>query len=501
FMTPVPDDFLRYNGEVWQMDGKTFKDRGELGMYLMEQKGYGYNPSTGQFVCPYADQIARSAPLMFSPEEMDRSPYAKPVDPITRFQQQYPASELSLPEKPIILTPGSFSGFQDPVNELARRLDPPPLGHTTSDLNYNGVFIPAGTKIIYDDHDGPPKVIRLDNPIDTTPKQPSETPQIFTNNSTVPAPKTTTSSESTSFGKKYSPLKVLYDAVITDFSKARVVVYVFSCFGLIAVALMAIFGKLRLQWLVTITVSLFLLASTEGIIEYMFSAGTGKTPASLTAEKVQNIFNKDNSGKLSLRDDSADFDYKKMKANEVKSEEIIVTAASKNFNFVTEQQKWKKQQEALNLKDAYGEPIFTPTTNVPLIPPKEKMFFGSFQTLLKTFVNLRIIVYVLSGFALVGLAFMAIMGKLDWALFSVIAISLFVLSGTEALVAYAFNAGGGNATQMTADSVNKRFNQGDPPGRLQLRDDSKDFDFLKSGNKRETPVKTKDQVKRPSWAG
>ena len=520
---------LEGNAEVWQMDGKTFNSREEFGQYLMEQKGYTYDPQTGTFNNPNAEKIALEA---FPGDIETRN---TPAEAVETFQKTYPASEQTLPdpkelkptENPENLPPPQQNSDIEPKADF----DPPPEPDPSdfSNMPRSEVPPPSAPEITHSITLTPPEIqvpesehtpVKVTKTTTPAPKSghktpnppapesksssepplansgteqkatpPTVAPQIFNNTS----PTTTNNNSNVSFGNLYDPLTKLYDAVITDFAKARVLVYLCSGFGLIAVAVLAIFGKLRLQWLVTIVVSLFLLASTEGIIEYIFNAGTGKTPAGLSSKNLQTAFG-NNSNNLTFRDDSGDFNYDTMKATHVNSEKTlntIVDAASKNFNFQTEQQKWDVVQNALNAAlDSYGMwslygtssntsyGVFTSFASPIDIKVKEKMFFDNFRILLETFVNLRLIVYLLSGFALVGLAFLAIMGKLDWALFTVIAISLFTLAGTEALVTYAFDAGNGNPSKITADWASKQFNKG-TSDQLKLRDDSNDFNYQK----------------------
>ena len=521
---------LEGNAEVWQMDGKTFNSREEFGQYLMEQQGYTYDPQTGTFNNPNAEKIALEA----FPGDMETQ--NTPAEAVEAFQKTYPASEQTLPdpkelkptENPENLPPPQQNSDIEPKADFDPPPEPDPIDF--SNMPRSEVTAPPAPKVTPSIALTPPKIqvpesehtpVKVTKTTTPAPKSghktpdppapeskssseppkpaipgteqkvtpPTVAPQIF--NNTSPAA-TTNNSSNVSFGSLYDPLKKLYDAVITDFAKARVLVYLCSGFGLIAVAVLAIFGKLRLQWLVTIVVSLFLLASTEGIIEYIFNAGTGKTPAGLSSKNLQTAFG-NNSNNLTFRNDSGDFNYDTMKASHVNSEKTlntIVDATSRNFNFQTEQQKWDAAQEFWKELDASLNPfglidpnnnsygVFTPFSSYANVKVKEKMFFDNFRILLETFVNLRLIVYLLSGFALVGFAFLAIMGKLDWALFTVIAISLFTLAGTEALVTYAFDAGNGNPSKITADWASKQFNKG-TSDQLKLRDDSNDFNYQK----------------------
>ncbi|MBO7483790.1 MAG: hypothetical protein J6T55_01540 [Alphaproteobacteria bacterium] len=70
-------------------------------------------------------------------------------------------------------------------------------------------------------------------------------------------------------------------------------------------------------------------------------------------------------------------------------------------------------------------------------------FTRAYNTLYTTFSNARAIVYVVSGFGLVGFAVAAIMGKFDWMWLSMIAVALFTLAAAELVVKTAVEYGGG----------------------------------------------------------
>lgn len=59
------------------------------------------------------------------------------------------------------------------------------------------------------------------------------------------------------------------------------------------------------------------------------------------------------------------------------------------------------------------------------------------------FVSVKRIIFVVGGFGLVALAFMAIFGKLDWKKFSMLAVGLAILAAAGAIVDYATGAGTG----------------------------------------------------------
>ncbi len=67
-----------------------------------------------------------------------------------------------------------------------------------------------------------------------------------------------------------------------------------------------------------------------------------------------------------------------------------------------------------------------------------------------TFKAVKQIVFVVGGFGLVALAFMAIFGKLDWKKFSALAVGLAILAAAGAIVDYA--TGDGNIGSQLSDS-------------------------------------------------
>lgn len=105
-----------------------------------------------------------------------------------------------------------------------------------------------------------------------------------------------------------------YNKMAEAFRKARVVVYMLGGFSLLAFGVAAFFGKLSWIWLVMITISLFILASTEAIIAYAHKAGDGD-PGVITSTWASGKFNNKTGDKLQLRNDSTDFDYNQMLKN------------------------------------------------------------------------------------------------------------------------------------------------------------------------------------------
>lgn len=69
------------------------------------------------------------------------------------------------------------------------------------------------------------------------------------------------------------------------------------------------------------------------------------------------------------------------------------------------------------------------------------------------FVSVKKIIFVVGGFGLVALAFMAIFGKLDWKKFAALAVGLAILAAAGAIVDYATGATEG--TSNLKDSFKK----------------------------------------------
>ena len=75
-------------------------------------------------------------------------------------------------------------------------------------------------------------------------------------------------------------------------------------------------------------------------------------------------------------------------------------------------------------------------------PSKSGGVFGTaYNTLHDTFENARNLVYVLSGFGLIGVAVGGIMGKVDFKWLAMIAIALATLAGADKIVDYSINNG------------------------------------------------------------
>ena len=73
----------------------------------------------------------------------------------------------------------------------------------------------------------------------------------------------------------------------------------------------------------------------------------------------------------------------------------------------------------------------------------QSAFQSAYKALYETFTQVRVIVYVLSAFGLIGFAVAAIMGKFDFVWLSMIAVALFFLSAAELVVKTAVEYGGG----------------------------------------------------------
>ncbi len=71
------------------------------------------------------------------------------------------------------------------------------------------------------------------------------------------------------------------------------------------------------------------------------------------------------------------------------------------------------------------------------------------------FKSVKQIIFVVGGFGLVALAFMAIFGKLDWKKFSMLAVGLAILAAAGAIVDYATGASAGTQMSDTFGSAAK----------------------------------------------
>lgn len=73
------------------------------------------------------------------------------------------------------------------------------------------------------------------------------------------------------------------------------------------------------------------------------------------------------------------------------------------------------------------------------------------------FKSVKQIIFVVGGFGLVALAFMAIFGKLDWKKFSMLAVGLAILAAAGAIVDYATGSSSGS---QLSDTFGKSVNYG-----------------------------------------
>ncbi|MGN0919233.1 MAG: TrbC/VirB2 family protein [Alphaproteobacteria bacterium] len=69
------------------------------------------------------------------------------------------------------------------------------------------------------------------------------------------------------------------------------------------------------------------------------------------------------------------------------------------------------------------------------------VFTSAYQKIQTTFHNARNVVYVLSGFGLVGVAAAAIFGKMNFTWLAMICIALATLAAADKIVAYSINNG------------------------------------------------------------
>lgn len=65
------------------------------------------------------------------------------------------------------------------------------------------------------------------------------------------------------------------------------------------------------------------------------------------------------------------------------------------------------------------------------------------------FENVRTIIFILGGFGLVGVAFAAIFGKINWKWFAALAVGLAILAAANAVVQYAAGAKAGTGVTDT----------------------------------------------------
>ena len=76
----------------------------------------------------------------------------------------------------------------------------------------------------------------------------------------------------------------------------------------------------------------------------------------------------------------------------------------------------------------------------------EGAFKKAANIMINTFKNVRMIVYILGAFGLIGIAVGAIMGKINFKWLGVLAIGLAIVAGADAIIKYATKSSDRNAT-------------------------------------------------------
>ena len=71
--------------------------------------------------------------------------------------------------------------------------------------------------------------------------------------------------------------------------------------------------------------------------------------------------------------------------------------------------------------------------------------FGTTQT---TFYNIRTVIFILGGFGLVGLAFFAIFGKIQWKWFAALCVGLAIVAAAGFIIDYATGGVNDTATNL-----------------------------------------------------
>ena len=80
------------------------------------------------------------------------------------------------------------------------------------------------------------------------------------------------------------------------------------------------------------------------------------------------------------------------------------------------------------------------------------IFTRAFNTLANVFKNVRVIVYILGAFGLIGLAIAFIFGKMQFKWLALLAIGLAIVAAADMIVSYAVK--GGSTDQLTGDISN-----------------------------------------------
>lgn len=80
------------------------------------------------------------------------------------------------------------------------------------------------------------------------------------------------------------------------------------------------------------------------------------------------------------------------------------------------------------------------------------------EIMIKTFQNVRMIVYILGAFGLIGIAVGAIMGKINFKWLGVLAIGLAIVAGADAIIRYATTKSERNAAADSTYGDTEFFN-------------------------------------------
>lgn len=80
------------------------------------------------------------------------------------------------------------------------------------------------------------------------------------------------------------------------------------------------------------------------------------------------------------------------------------------------------------------------------------VFQSAYNQLHSTFLYARVVVYILSGFGLIGFSIAAIFGKINFGWLAMIAVALFMLAAADKIIDYIVSAG--SSTTVTAVTPN-----------------------------------------------
>ena len=88
------------------------------------------------------------------------------------------------------------------------------------------------------------------------------------------------------------------------------------------------------------------------------------------------------------------------------------------------------------------------------VPGNGNIFTNTFSVLGNVFKNVRVIVYIIGAFGLIGIAVMAILGKLQFKWLAYLAIGLAIVAAADLVIKYATSSGqqGGEAFQYQGDN-------------------------------------------------